>query len=165
MKNTQPKTTTPAAKPAWQTAATRATQSAFDAAHPTTPRAAATPPAPAVAPKLDPMDMMLEFSPEQEQEVRATLLVRLQQQFAGMSTYEIQSVAWYADIEEAASGCDTPAENFITMLVLHQSIRPVTPADAARKLEEFRENFDSMVESARIFVEKYPQALETATAA
>jgi hypothetical protein len=115
---------------------------------------------------LDPMEVSLsELSPEQEREVRAALLARLQQQLAGMETSGIRSIAWYANIEGADRGCDTPAEDFLTTLVLHNYVRPLIPDDAARLLEEFRENFDSMVEGARAFTARYPKAFETATAA
>jgi hypothetical protein len=97
----------------------------------------------------------------QGQELRAHLL----EQLAGMSACKLESIAQYADIGEANNGCDTPAEDFIARLVLSHSIRPLTPDDTARYLEEFRENFDSMVEGARIFVAKYPAAVNTAAAA
>jgi hypothetical protein len=115
---------------------------------------------------LDPMEVSLsELSPEQEREVRAALLARLQQQLAGMETCQIQSITWYADVVEADRGCDTPAQDFLTTLVLHNYVRPLIPDNAARLLEEFRENFDSMVEGARAFTARYPKAFETATAA
>ena len=126
----------------------------------------ATEPAAVPQTTLDPMKVSLsELSPEQEREVRAALLSRLQQQLAGMETCQIQSITWYADVVEADHGCDTPAQDFITTLVLHNYVRPLIPDNAARLLEEFRENFDSMVEGARAFTARYPKAFETATAA
>ena len=131
-----------------------------------TPAEPATEPTTAPQTKLDPMDVRLSnLSPEQEQEVHAALLSRLQQQLAGMEICRIQSIAWYADMEEADRGCDTPAQDFLTTLVLHDHVRPLTPDAAARLLEEFRENFDSMVEGARIFTARYPEAVKSATAA
>jgi hypothetical protein len=94
----------------------------------------------------------------QAQELRA----RLMEQLAGMSACKLESIAQYADIGEANNGCDTPAEDFIARLVLSHSIRPLTPDDTARYLEEFRENFDSMVEGARNFSAKYPKAVKAA---
>ena len=126
----------------------------------------ATEPAAVPQTTLEPMKVSLsELSPEQEREVRAALLSRLQQQLAGMETCQIQSITWYADVVEADHGCDTPAQDFITTLVLHNYVRPLIPDNAARLLEEFRENFDSMVEGARAFTARYPKAFETATAA
>ena len=129
----------------------------------------AEPPAESITapqPKLDPMKIPRgPLSPEQEQEAGAALLSRLQGQMANMSTCELQSLAWYVDIEDADCGCDTPAEDFITTLVLHHTVRPLTPDDATRKLEEFRENFDGMVRAARAFTARYPEAVKTATAA
>jgi hypothetical protein len=115
---------------------------------------------------LDPMHCMLSnLSPEQQQEIHGALLSRLHGRLSNMSTWEIRSLLWYADIEEAGAGCDKPAEEFITNLVLHQSIRPLTPDDAASKLEEFRENFDNMVTDVRAFTARYPEAFKSATAA
>ena len=94
----------------------------------------------------------------QAQELRA----RLMEQLAGMSACKLESIAQYADIREARNGCDTPAEEFIARLVLHNHVRALTPDDAARILEEFRENFDSMVEGARTFVARYPEAVKSA---
>ena len=115
--------------------------------------------------KLDPMNVLAKFSPEQEQEVRDALLARLRQQLGGMRTHEVRQIAWYANIEEAKGGCDTPAEDFITGLVLDYQIRGLTPDDAAHRLEEFRENFDSMAKAASIFAARYPEAVKSATAA
>jgi hypothetical protein len=98
---------------------------------------------------------------DQEQEVRARFMDRL----AGMSACTLRSLAWYADIEDADDGCNAPAEDFITTLVLHHSVRALTPDDATRKLEEFRENFDGMVRAARAFTARYPEAVKAATAA
>ena len=115
---------------------------------------------------LDPMEVSLsELSPEQEREVRAALLARLQQQLAGMETCQMQSITWYVDVVEADRGCDTPAQDFITTLVLHNYVRPLIPDNAARLLEEFRKNFDCMVDAARIFSAKYPKAVKAAAAA
>jgi hypothetical protein len=120
-------------------------------------------PGTAPQPKLDPMKIPRgPLSPEQEQEAGAALLSRLQGQMANMSTCELQSLAWYVDIEDADCGCDTPAEDFITTLVLHHTVRPLTPDDATRKLEEFRENFDGMVRAARAFTARYPEAVNPA---
>ena len=131
-----------------------------------TPAKPATEPIAAPQTKLDTMQVSLsKLSPEQEREVRAALLARIQQQLAGMETCRIQSIAWYADIEEADHGWDAPAQDFLTTLVLHDHVRPLTPDAAARLLEEFRENFDSMVEGARIFTARYPEAVKSATAA
>src|ERR1039458_3438264 len=91
-----------------------------------TPAEPATEPTTAPQTKLDPMDVRLSnLSPEQEQEVHAALLSRLQQQLAGMEICRIQSIAWYADMEEADRGCDTPAQDFLTTLVLHDHVRPL----------------------------------------
>lgn len=119
-------------------------------------------PAAAPVPKLDPMNVLAKFSPEQEQEVRGALLARLIQQLAGMDTHEVRQIAWYADIEEAKCGCDTPAEEFITGLVLCYQIRGLTPDDVAHDLESFRENFDSMAKAARVFSARYPEAVKSA---
>jgi hypothetical protein len=94
----------------------------------------------------------------QAQELRA----RLMEQLAGMSACKLESITQYADIREAHNGCDTPAEEFIALLVLHHAARPITPDDVGRRLEEFRENFDSMVEGARNFSAKYPKAASAA---
>ena len=108
---------------------------------------------------------MHAIPPEQEREVHGALLSRLQGQMANMSRGGLQSLAWYADIEDADDGCNAPAEDFITTLVLHHSVRALTPDDATRKLEEFRENFDGMVRAARAFTARYPEAVKAATAA
>jgi hypothetical protein len=126
------------------------------------PVAATQPPAPAVAPHAKLAPVQVPLTPEQEQEVHAALLSLLHRRLDGMSTCTLQSLAWYADIEDADRGCDTPAEEFITLLVLHHHIRALTPDDAAMRLEEFRENFDSMVEGARTFVARYPEAVKSA---
>src|ERR1035437_581424 len=97
----------------------------------------------------------------QAQELRARLL----EQLAGMSVCKLESIAQYADIREAHNGCDTPAEEFIALLVLHHAARPITPDDVARRLEEFRENFESAAKDARIFTARYPEAVKAATAA
>lgn len=78
---------------------------------------------------------------------------------------DVDLIAWFADIEEADRGSDTPAENFVRSLVMTHHIRGLTPDDAARDLEEFRENFDCMAKAARIFSAKYPEAVKAATAA
>ena len=74
----------------------------------------------------------------------------------------IQSIAWYADIEEAGRECETPTEDFIMGLVISNHVRSLTPDAANRDLEEFRENFDSMAKAARIFSAHYPEAVKSA---
>jgi|ERR1017187_6123156 hypothetical protein len=123
-----------------------------------------TPPA-TQPPALDPMSCgVSNLSPEQEQEVYGALLSRLHGRLNSMSIWEVRSLLWYADIEEADGGCGTPAEDFITSLVLHQAVRPLTPDDAASKLEEFRENFDDMASAARVFAARYPEAFKSTAA-
>jgi hypothetical protein len=130
------------------------------AAEPVTTRAAAP------QPKLDPMKIPKgPLSPEQEREIRDALLARLYGKMGSMSACRLRSLAWYSDIEDADNGCDAPAEEFITKLVLHHSIRPLTPDDASRRLEEFRENFDSMVNATRTFSAMYPKAVNPTAAA
>ena len=115
-------------------------------------------------PKLDPMKMPQgPLSPEQEQEVREALLDRLQRQLAGMSACLIREFARYADIQ-MADGYD-PAVDFIEFLVMTHHMRSLTPNDAAMRLEEFRENFESAAKDARIFTARYPEAVKAATAA
>jgi hypothetical protein len=133
---------------------------------------AATPPAAApaepAAPQLtlNPMQVsILGLSPKQEQEVRKALLSLLHRRLDGMSACTLRSLVWYADIEDADGGCFTPAEDFITRLVLHHHVRALTPDDATNHLETFRENFDSVVEGARNFSAMYPEAVKPATAA
>ena len=108
------------------------------------------------------MKALSNLSPEQELEVRAALLARLQQQLAGMETCDIRSLVRYADIADANHGCDTPAEEFITRLVLRHHVRALTPEDAADYLEEFRRDFDFMVEGVRAFSARYPEAVKSA---
>ena len=74
-------------------------------------------------------------------------------------------VAWFAEIHEASRGCNTPAEDFIRMLVREHHDHGLTPDEAADDLEEFRDNFDSMARDARTFTARYPEAVKTATAA
>ena len=74
-------------------------------------------------------------------------------------------VAWFAEIEEADRGSNTPAENFIKHLVMVSHFRPLTPDEAASCLETFREDFNDMGETARTFVARYPEAVKSATAA
>ena len=78
---------------------------------------------------------------------------------------EINLVTWFAEMDEARCGCNTPAEEFISNLVMHHHHRGLTPDEATECLKEFREDFDSMMKGAREFIAKYPQTLETATAA
>jgi hypothetical protein len=120
-------------------------------------------PAAATQPKVDPMNVSLsDLSPEQEQEARAALLDRLQRQLAGMDTCNIREVARYADIQ-MADGYD-PAGDFIEFLVMTHHMRSLTPNEAAFRLEEFRENFESAAKDARIFSAMYPEAVKSAAA-
>ena len=124
-------------------------------------------PGTAPQPKLDPMSFKLynHPSPEEEREVRQALLARLQQQFASMTAMDIQSVARYADIVDAETGCNTPAEEFITGLVDQHYSDGLTPDDVGHDMEQFRVNFDDMVRDARAFTARYPEAVKSATAA
>lgn len=65
------------------------------------------------------------------------------------------------------TGCDTPAENFIYNLLLAESIRPLTPDDAALELGVFRKNFEDATKTTRYMANRYPEHLdhEKATAA
>ena len=121
-------------------------------------------PGTAPQPKLDPMSFKLynHPSPEEKREVRQALLARLQQQFASMTTMDIQSVARYADIVDAETGCNTPAEEFITGLVDQHYSDGLTPEDVSQDMEQFRENFDSMVRDAKRIVARYPEAFNPA---
>ena len=74
-------------------------------------------------------------------------------------------VAWFAEMEEARSGGNTPAEEFICHLVMHHHYKAITPDETAECLKEFRKDFDGMICEAREFIAKYPQTLETATSA
>ena len=121
-------------------------------------------PAAAPQPKVDPMKVGLSgLSPEQKQEVRETLLDRLQLQLAGMDACNIREVARYADIQ-MADGYD-PAGDFIEFLVMTHHMWSLTPDGASMRLEEFRENFESAAKDARIFTARYPEAVKAATAA
>src|ERR1035441_10243266 len=98
------------------------------------------PAAPAVAPQAKPDPMQVErrpLSPEQERDARKALLSRLRGQLADMSRCELQSLAWYADIQENDRGGDTPAEHFIGNLVMIHYLHGLTPDNADRCLEEF----------------------------
>src|ERR1017187_7972237 len=72
------------------------------------------------------------------------------------ATGNVDLAADFAEIEEANHGSDTPAENFITHLVMVSHFRPLTPDEAADCLETFRDDFDCMVEATRTFVARYP---------
>jgi hypothetical protein len=75
---------------------------------------------------------------------------------------KVDIVAWFAEIEEANHGAAAPAESFIRHLVMVSHFRPLTPDEAATCLEEFREEFDGMAETARAFTARYPEAVNPA---
>src|ERR1039457_6822693 len=67
-----------------------------------------------------------------------------------------------ADIVDAETGCNTPAEEFITGLVDQHYSDGLTPEDVSQDMEQFRENFDSMVRDAKRIVARYPEAFNPA---
>jgi hypothetical protein len=134
----------------------------------TPPAAAPATPAPAVAPqpKMNLMKVDLSrLSAQQDEEVHDALLAQLLQRFAAKSTRGLQDVLWYVEILETDSGCDTPAENFITQLVMVHALRGLTPDDVDHDLKDFRLNFDDMAIAAAEFTARYPEAVKSATAA
>jgi len=55
--------------------------------------------------------------------------------------------------------CETPFEEFFEGLVICVQARGLpTPADVEQSLETFRQNWESMKESSRKFLEAYPAA-------
>jgi hypothetical protein len=130
--------------------------------------AAPVKPAPAVAPqpKMNLMKVDVSNLPnEQKEEVHHALLTELLFRLIAKPAHSLQEVLHYVEILETDSGCDTPAENFITKLVMVHTIRGLTPDDVAHDLEEFRLNFDDMAIAASEFTARYPEAVKSATAA
>lgn len=72
---------------------------------------------------------------------------------------ERQAFQAFIDVYRANMGAHTPAENFIAGLVLQFAVRKtVTPDDAARLLEQFREEYEMTVDAARRLLRRNPQA-------
>jgi len=59
-------------------------------------------------------------------------------------------------------GCTTPTEDFIERLLLAylSTGGGLTPEDAERNLQEFREAFENMVETTHYLLGKYPEILK-----
>ena len=81
---------------------------------------------------------------------------------AAAAEEHVDLAADFAEIEEANHGSDTPAESFITHLVMVSHFRPLTPDEAAECLETFRDEFDCMAIATRTFVARYPEAVKSA---
>ncbi|MCC6861664.1 MAG: hypothetical protein IT158_24050 [Bryobacterales bacterium] len=77
--------------------------------------------------------------------------------------HDLREVENFVDIVEHETGCNTPAEEFITDLVRYHCCRDggngLTPDDVRQHLEEFERNFWDEVEAARRFAKRYPKAV------
>lgn len=76
---------------------------------------------------------------------------------AGMSEDTRRSLARYAEILDNDRGCTTPAEELITTLVLTHLAGGLTPEDADRCVEDFRESFDMAIRAAQRITRQYPE--------
>ena len=127
-----------------------------------------TEPAPAVAqPEPDLLRAKIyNFSPEQLESARITLLGMISKSLAEIPTLKLQDVGQFIEISKNDKGCSTPAEQFITDLVMLHSGWGLTPDKAAEKLATFRRDFDDSAEITRRFTARYAEFLKrTASAA
>lgn len=130
----------------------------------------ATPPtASAVAPVVDLLrvqgitNLEKTLPPMEAEALREQLVDLIDRSLQELCISDVQQVAQFADLCLNDDGCNTPAEDFITMLVaIHYLRRGLTPDVAAFRLDEFRENFDMMMKAARIFTARYPEAVKPA---
>ena len=98
---------------------------------------------------------------------RAALLRRALEGLQSASDYDLQQIVFFIEIIENLVGSNTPAEEFITGLVLTHGRdardgRGLTPDDAANDLEVFRQEFDSMVVESKNFAAQYSKLLAPA---
>jgi hypothetical protein len=92
---------------------------------------------------------------------------------AAVPTIEVSSedcpgLSTFVEISENSRGSITPAETFIWNLVVQYHHHGLTPDDAAKELEEFRETFEESIELAKRTIDRYPaffQAPKTPEAA
>jgi hypothetical protein len=85
---------------------------------------------------------------------------------AEIPTLKLQDVGQFIEISKNDKGCSTPAEQFITDLVMLHSGWGLTPDKAAEKLATFRRDFDDSAEITRRFTARYAEFLKrTASAA
>ena len=103
------------------------------------------------------------FSPEQQESARAELLAMILKSVTGMDASGLQDVAQFIEICENNAGCITPAEEFITDLVMTHSGYSLTPDWAADTLARFRENFGIAVNVAGRFATRYPELVKPPT--
>ena len=120
------------------------------------------PPQPATAPtpKVDFLRVLLHnLAPNQEEEVKYGLLAMLIDWLGKASTHDLQSLMLFAQILDRDIGFLTPAEEFITDLVMehggYSPDRHLTPETAAGALAKFTDNFSEILEGARSFTAQY----------
>jgi hypothetical protein len=101
------------------------------------------------------------LTPEQEESARAELLVAIVKSLTGMTASRLQRVAQFIEICENDHGTITPAEEFITGLVMVHSSCGLTPAYAADQLAEFRNNFGDTIDITSQFTARYSELIRT----
>jgi hypothetical protein len=93
-----------------------------------------------------------ETSNERRVRIDSTLVL------ANLDDFERAFLATCQKIYRQGRGCVSPFEEFFSSLVTCVKFGDMpTPDDVASDLETFRENFDSMRQSARQFTEAYPE--------
>lgn len=77
-----------------------------------------------------------------------------------MNRLDSRYLSGFLGILEQHSGCTSPAEEFIIHLVLIHTMEGLRPDMVEHSLEEFRENFDSMLKESGQFHRRYATYLQ-----
>lgn len=83
------------------------------------------------------------------------LLHEVKNRIESFSLVRLYELAECIEAVEGDTGCTSPAEQLITSLVGYHSMYGLTPADAAHYMEEFREDFDDNLRTAKHFATRY----------
>jgi hypothetical protein len=109
----------------------------------------------------DPLQMKTyDLSPAIDEVLRGRLLGKILKSLTGFPTGTLQEVALFVDICENDHGCTTPAEEFITdLVVVYRRGSGLTPDQAAEVLDKFRESFTDALGIAKRFNALYADVL------
>jgi hypothetical protein len=103
-----------------------------------------------------------KLQPAEEETLRERLLARVVKSLTTIDLYNLRLIAQFMDICYNNRGSDTPAEEFVRKLIMIHYSRGLTPEETAEEVEEFRDSFNFMTQSARVFNARYHEAVKAA---
>jgi hypothetical protein len=98
-----------------------------------------------------PMQLLVEMNVSRPAVMEAVL---------GVSESELFYVAVLVEVLKRDHGCTTPAENFITQILMGYNCRGLRQSDVLHELAAFDEQLNEALETAKMTVERYEIPIE-----